>query len=122
MAIEGSLIFINQSVITVDSYRAVIVRDRKGKNFPVNLFFALYSSVNFDNTSYGASYTISILSIYYIESRDAALHLVYKKRKVYSIDYDEKEDIIDTTDKRIELIKLLVYKCESPKFNREIRL
>lgn len=108
--------------MAVDSYRAIIMRDRKDKNFSVNLFFALHSSVNFDDISYGVSHTVSILLICYIESRGAILHLAYEERKVYLVGCDEKGDIIDTIDKRIELVKLLVYKCGSSEFNREIRL
>ena len=122
MTIESSLIFLDNSVMAIDSHRPVIVRDRKGKNFPVKLFFTLYISIKFDSTSYRASYTVSILSIRYIESRSAALDLVYKKRKVYPVGCDEKGGIIDTINKGIELVTLLVYKCGSPKSNRVIRL
>lgn len=108
--------------MAVDPHRAIIVRDRKGKNFPVKLLFALYSFIELDNTSYSVSYTISILSIRYIESRGAELDLIYKKRKVYPIGYDEKGGIIDTTNKGIELIELLVCRCGSPESNRVIRL
>ena len=108
--------------MAIDPHRAIIVRDRKGKNFPVKLLFALYSFIELDNTSYSASYIINILLIRYIESRGAALDLVYKKWKVYPVGCDEKGGIIDTTDEGIELIKLLVYKYGSPKFNRVIRL
>lgn len=122
MTIEGDLIFLDDSVMAIDSHRPVIVRDRKRKNFPVKLFFALHSSVKFDDTSYRASYTVSILSIRYIESRGVALDLACEKRKVYLIGYDEKRGIIDTTDEGIELVELLVYKCGSPDSNRVIRL
>jgi len=109
VAVEGSLISLNKSVIVIDPYYTIIVRDRKGEDFSVKLLFALYSSVELDNTSYGASYTISILSICNFKSRGVVLHLVYKERKVYLVSYDEKGGIIDATDKRIELIKLLIY-------------
>jgi len=42
VTIEGSLIFLNNRVITVDSYRAIIVRDRKGEYLLVKLFLPLY--------------------------------------------------------------------------------
>ena len=122
VAIKGGLIFLDDSVLAIDSHPPVIVRDRKGKSFPVKLFFALHSSVKFDGTSYGASHTVSILSICYVESRGAALDLACEKWKVHSIGCDEKGGIIDTTDEGIELVELLVCKRGSPESNGEIRL
>ena len=95
-------------MVAVESHRAMIVRDRNNKNFPVKLFFALHSSVDIDDTSYGASHNASILSICYNESHGAAVYLACEKRKVHLVDCDEKEDIIDIIDGRTELVKLLV--------------
>ena len=116
------LIFLDDSVMAIDSHRPVIVRDRKGKNFSMKLFFALHSFVKFDGASYRASHTVSVLSIRYIESRGAALDLACEKRKVHPIAYDRNGGIIDTTDEGIELVELLVCKCGSPESNRVIRL
>ena len=63
MAIEVSLILYDYSVVAVDSHRTIIVGDRKGEDLPVKLFLALYSSIEFDYTFYGNSYTISVLSV-----------------------------------------------------------
>ena len=122
VTIEGDLIFLDDSVMAIDSHRPMIVRDRKGKNFPMKLFFALHSSVKFDDTSYRASHTVSILSIRYIESCGAALDLACEKRKVHPVGCDEKGGILDTTDEGIELVKLLVCRCGSPESKRVNRL
>jgi len=63
VAIEVSLILYDYSVVAVDSHRTIIVGDRKGEDLPVKLFLALYSSIEFDYTFYGKSYTISVLSV-----------------------------------------------------------
>lgn len=88
----------------------------------MKLLSAFHSSVDFDDTSYGASHNASILSIYYIESRGAAVHLACEERKEYQADYDVKGGIIDITDERTEPVELLVCDCGSPRSDREIRL
>jgi len=88
----------------------------------VKLLLAFYSSIEFDDTSYGNSYTISVLSVGDIKYYGIVLNLVGKKGKVYSVGYDEKGGIEDAANKRIELLKLLVGKGRSPKSNRVVRL
>ena len=75
MAIEGNLFFLDNSVMIIDSYRSIIVRDREGENFSIKLFLTLHSFIEFDNTSYDNSYTVSVLSIYDIKNYSIALHL-----------------------------------------------
>jgi len=88
----------------------------------VKLFLAFHSSVEFDDTSYDNSYTISVLSVGDIKYRGTILNLVGEEGKVYPVGYNEKGGLINAIDERIDLFKLLVGKYESPKSNRVIRL
>ena len=61
--------------MTVDSNQPMVMRNGKGKDLEVKLFFAPHGFVEFDDTSYGKRHSMRILSICKIKSRDAALHL-----------------------------------------------
>jgi len=63
IAVEGSLVFLNNSIMAVYSHPAMIMRDRKSKDFLVKLFLTLYISEKFDNSSYGNSHTMSVLPV-----------------------------------------------------------
>ena len=83
MTIESGLFFLNDSVMTIDYHRPVIVQDQKGKNFAVKLFLAFYSSIEFDNTFYGNSHTVSVLLVGDLQRCHAALDLANEERKVH---------------------------------------
>ena len=121
MMIEGCFISLDDSVVIVNSHRAIIVQDRKGKNLLMKLFFALHSFVELNKSSYDNDYAVRVLTIDNVESHDVTLHLASKKRKVHSIDCDEKEVIEDAVNERIELLELLVDKGRSSEFNRVVR-
>lgn len=57
----------------------------------MKLLLAFYSFIEFDNTSYNNSYTISVLLINNIKYYGTILNLVGKKGKVYLINYNKKE-------------------------------
>ena len=61
-----------------------------------------------------------VLTVGNIESGSTALHLVGKEGEIYTVVCDEKGGIEDATNKRIELLKLLVGECRPPKSNRVI--
>jgi hypothetical protein len=65
---------------------------------------------------------MSVLSVGDIKYRGTALDLAGKKGKVHPVGYEEKGGIEDATNKRIELLKLLVGKGRPPKSNRVVRL
>jgi len=88
----------------------------------VKLLLAFHSSIEFNDTFYGNSYTVRVLSVGDVESRYTVLHLAGKEGKVYSVGCDEKGGIEDATNKRIELLELLVGKGRPPKSNRVVRL
>ncbi len=121
VTIEGSLVPLNQGVVAIDSHGGMIVRDRKGEDFLVKLFLALYSFVELDDTSHDNSHAVSVLSIDDVKRCSIALHLTDKKREVHSINCDEKEVIEDVVNERIELLELLVNKDRSSKLNRVVR-
>jgi len=82
----------------------------------MKLFLTLYRFIELDDTSYGNSYTISVLSVSDIKCRSTILHLVGKEGKVYPR-YGYKVDggfRADLTYKRLELFKLFLYKRRSP--------
>lgn len=62
-----------------------------------------------------------VLTIDNVESDIVALDLADKKRKVHSINCDEKEIIEDSVNERIKLLELLVDKDKSSEFNRIVR-
>ena len=100
----------------------MIVRDRKGEDFTVELFVTFHSFVEFDNTSYGNSHTVSVLSVCDIKGCGTALHLACQEREVHPVSCDEKGVLVNAADKRIKLIELLVGKCGLPESNRVIWL
>lgn len=57
VAVEGGFFFLDDSVMAIDSHRSVIMW--KGKK----LFLAFHSFVEFDNTIYGNSHTVSVLLV-----------------------------------------------------------
>lgn len=89
ITIESSFISFDHEVVAVDSYGSIIVRDGKGEDLSVQLFLTLYRSKKFDKSFYGDGYTIRVLAIGNIESGSAALYLVDKKGKVYSVGRDK---------------------------------
>lgn len=121
MMIEDCLISLNNSVVIINSHRAMIVRDRKGENLLMKLFFTLHSFVELNKSSYDDDHAVRVLMIDNVESRDVTLHLASKKRKVHSINCDEKEVIEDAVNERIKLLELLVDKGKSSEFNRVVR-
>jgi hypothetical protein len=50
VAVEFGFIPINYRIMAVDSYYPVIIQDKKGEDFSVKLFFALYKFKEFDIT------------------------------------------------------------------------
>lgn len=121
ITIKGSLVTLDNSVIAVDPYRPIIVRDGKGKDLPVKLLLALYRSIELDDTLHGNGYTVRVLSVSNVKSRGTALDLAGKEGKVYPVSRDEKGVIEDAANKLIELLKLLVAKCRSSESNRIVR-
>ena len=85
VAIEGGFIFLYDSVVTVDSHRSAIVRDRKGKNFSVELFLAFHRLKKFDKSSYGDSHAVCVLTIGNVESGSAALDFAGEEGKVHPV-------------------------------------
>lgn len=65
----------------------------------MKLLLAFYSFIEFDNTSYNNSYTISVLLINNIKYYGTILNLVGKKGKVYLINYNKKGGIKDIINK-----------------------
>lgn len=115
MAIEGSLVFFNYGVMSVDPHQPVVVRDRKGEDLPVQLFLAPYKSKKFDKSSQGDGHAMRVLAIGNVESRGAALHLAGEERKVhprYSHEMGKKLGP-GLTYERLELIQLFLRECRS---------
>jgi hypothetical protein len=75
-----------------------------------------------NNTSYYKYYIISILLIYNIKCRSAALHFARQEREIYVIYSHKIRSIRKFANKGLELIKLILYKSLSPKSYRIIRL
>lgn len=75
VSIEGSIIAINQSVMTVDPHRPVVMRDWKGKDLPVEFLLPLHISEEFDDSSDRDCHTVGILSIRNVQCRGTALDL-----------------------------------------------
>jgi len=86
----------------------------------MKLFFALYSFVELNKSSYDDDHAVRVLMIDNVKSRDITLHLTSKKRKVHLINCNEKEVIENTVNERIELLKLLIDKDKSSEFNRVV--
>lgn len=113
MAIERDFFSVNDRIMAVYPYLTMIMRDWEGENLLVQLLLPLDKSEELDDSSYGKSYTMSVLSIYDVKRYSTTLNFVDEKRKVYTIARNEKGDIINTTSKWVESLKLLVYKRKS---------
>ena len=76
VAVKGRFIFFNNGVMAIDFDRAMIIRNRKGEDFPVKLFLAFHIFKEFDDSFYGNDYAVSILPVYNVKCYGAALYLV----------------------------------------------
>ena len=75
MTIVCSLLLVDQSIVSVDPYTAVVMRCRKGKDFSVELLLAFHRSIKFDNASDRKGRAMSILSIGNVKRSGAAFYL-----------------------------------------------
>lgn len=73
VTVEGGVVSIDHSVVTVDSNRTVIVRDRKGPDLPVQLSLPPHSFVELDNGPYGKRHAVSVLSVGDVKCGSATL-------------------------------------------------
>lgn len=117
---EGGIISFDNRIVTVDSHRSIIVRDRKGEDLPVQLFLAVYRFIKLYDTSHGYSHAMSVLSVSDIKCRSIALDFACKEGKIHPVGCNEIEGLPDATDKRTDLPKLLVRECGSSESNRVI--
>jgi len=62
--------------MAVNSYRLMIIRNRKNEDFSVKFFFTFYNFIKFYNSFYSNSYIIRVLLIYNIKCRGTALYFV----------------------------------------------
>ena len=88
MAIESDLVPFDHEVVIIYSHRAMIMRDRKDEDFPIQLFLALHRSKKFDKSSDDDDHAVRVLTIDNIESDSAALHLADEEEEVHPIDRD----------------------------------
>jgi len=90
----------------------------------MKLFLSFHSSIEFDDTFYDNSYTISVLSVGDIKYRGTVLNLVGEEGKIYPrSSYEVGKGLRpDLTYKRFELFKLFLYKRRSPKFYEVVGL
>lgn len=65
MAIVLSILPVYHWIITVNSHRPMIVRDREGYNPPVDLAFSVYSAKQLGDTLYCKSHAVTALLIVY---------------------------------------------------------
>ena len=124
MAIEGSLIAFDHGVVSVDSDRPMIMRNRKGEDLPIQLFLALHRPKKFDKSSYGDGHTVRILAIGNVESGSAAFHLAGEKGEVHSCCSHEICNDLGArlTDKRFQLVQLFLGECGSPESHGKVGL
>ena len=124
MAIERSLVFLNHGVMAVDSHGPVIVRDRKGKDFPIQLFLALHRPEKFDKSSDGDGHAVRVLTIGNVESGSTALHLASEEGEVHPSRSHKVGNNIGPrlTHERFELVQLFLSECGSPESHGKVRL
>src|SRR5271163_2996155 len=114
VTVEGSLISIDQSVMAVDSHRPVIVRDRKGENFPVHFLFALREFEELDNSSHCKGHAMSILPICDIECCSATLHFARQEREVHEIRGHEEGSVCELANNGLDPFELILCERLSP--------
>jgi len=90
----------------------------------VKLFLAFHSSIEFDDTSYGNSHTVSILSVGDIKCRGTTLDLAGEERKIYPrYSYEIGKKLRPgLTHERLELIQLFLRERRSPESYRVVGL
>ena len=84
MMIKNRFVFVNYNVMIVYSYRSVIMRDRKDKNFSMKFFLAFHRFIQLKNIFYDNNYTVSVLLIDNIKNRDVTFYLACEKRKIHA--------------------------------------
>ncbi len=82
MSVESGLRSLNYRVVTVDPDGFMIVRDREGKDLPVQLLPAVDQSKQFDDRSHGERHAVSILPISHVERSVTTLDLACQERKI----------------------------------------
>ena len=122
VAVKESFASIDHRIVTVNPHRAVVVRDREGKDLPMKLLLALYSSTELDDAPYSNSHAVSVLSISDVKRCSTALYFAREEREVHSVGCDEEGGIIDGANERIEPTQLLVRERGPPKSKAVIRL
>ena len=123
-AVECSLVSLNNRVMTVYSHRAMIMRDRKGKNLPVKFLLTLHISEKFDDSSYGNGHAVSILPVRNVKCCGAAFHLACQEWKVHTPRSHEVggKNTCNLSHKGLQLFELCVRECRSPESHGKVRL
>ena len=68
----------------------MIVRNKKGEDYSIELFFSLHGFIKLDDIPYSNRYTVGILSVGNIKRYIAALNFVGKEWKIHSVNYNKK--------------------------------
>lgn len=85
VAVISNVLSFDLRVVAVDSHRSVIMRDRKGENFPVQLHFTTNESEELYNSSHCKGHAMSIVSVCDIKCGGAALHFARQEREVHIV-------------------------------------
>lgn len=99
VGLEGCLLLIGWSVVTIDPHHLVIMRNWECENLSVKLFLTFHLSEEIHDTSYRNSHTMSIFSICNIKGHGAALYFACKEREVHVVRGHEKRSIVDACNR-----------------------
>jgi hypothetical protein len=122
MTIVCSLLLVDQSIVSVDPYTAVVMRYRKGKDFSVELLLAFHRSIKLDNASDRKGRAVSILSIGNVKRSGAAFYLARQEWEVHP-PCDHKEGYVcEAADARLQFLALLLCKCRRLESDGIVRL
>jgi hypothetical protein len=111
MTIVCSLLLVDQSIVSVDPYTAVVMRYRKGKDFSVELLLAFHRSIKLDNASDRKGRAVSILSIGNVKRSGAAFYLARQEWEIHPLCGHKEGCVCEAADARLQFLALLLCKC-----------
>ena len=111
VTVEGGLLPFNQSIMVIDSYSPMIVRDREGKDLPVELILTRHQSIQLDDSICRNGSAMSVPSIRDIECFVAAFYLRCQKREKHLVRRHQTRRRLPIINRRLQFLKLVGSEC-----------
>ena len=85
MAVILSIFPIDYCIITVDTHRLVVMRDREGKDLAVDFILAFHCPKELDNSPHRKRHAVRVLAVGDVECCSSALHLARQELEVHIV-------------------------------------